>query len=108
MVTKSARKSALRFNPDWKSRHRNRDAVANKPGCRQYVKQWAEGRGLRLRTGTIWSIRKSRRKPAIAVWNPYAALLEFPTLGQKVHVHDVLGVCHEIQLRSAALGLRTK
>ena len=97
----SSRKPALRGG--WKlpylERHQRRLAVANRPGCRKFLYEFAAREGLELEiidAGRTWLFRRNGR--FFASWKPYSAALRF-SRRDTFHVHDCFQAKHELQLR---------
>lgn len=100
----SSRKPALKGG--WKlpylERHLRRLAVANRPGCRKFLQEFAASERLELfiyDDGRVWYFKKRGRSgKRVARWKPYSAALMFDR-SDVVHCHDCFQVAHEIQLR---------
>jgi hypothetical protein len=98
----SSRKPALKGG--WKlpylERHLRRLAVANRPGCRKFLQEFAASERLELEIldgGRTWLFRRQGR--LFASWKPYSAALRFKSQRDTFHCHDCFQAKHEIQLR---------
>lgn len=110
---RSSRKPALRsgWNLPYQERHQRRLAIANLPGCRKFLQEFAAREHLDLFLhdgGRVWFFKKKgRRGKRVAIWKPYSAALKFDSRKDTFHCHDCFQVAHEIYLRLHAADSKT-